>query len=100
MLLVIEFDLDADMIDVPQSVIDNKDALRRKFVRWMHSKNNHQYRKAYTDKNGKKFYGVEYRSDAFVDWLNRKVLYNANEQATVLKQQVSEYPCDAPSLFF
>ncbi len=100
MLLVIEFDLDADVIDVPQSVIDNKDILRRKFVHWMQSKSNHQYRKVYTDISGKKFYGIEYRSDAFVNWLNMKVLHNQKEQAIVIKQMVSEYPSDLPRLFF
>lgn len=100
MTLVIIFDKDIDIIDVPQSVIDNKDNLKKKFLHWVYNKNNKKYRKQHIDKDGKCFYGVMYRSDAFVYWLNKKVLFNNDAHATVLIQHTNDYPNSAPTLFF
>lgn len=38
MRLVIEFDCDADIIDVPEFVIENKDILQRRFWKWLSNK--------------------------------------------------------------
>lgn len=100
MLLVVMFDQDADVVNVPQSVIDNKDSLRKKFLRWIYSKNSLKHQYVIPDMKGKNVHGVKYRGDTFVDWLNEKVLYSSDEQATVLRQQVLDYPNDAPIIFF
>lgn len=100
MLLVIMFDRDADIVNVPQSVIDNKDRLRKKFLRWIYSKNSLKCQNVIPDMKGKNIHGVKYRGDIFVEWLNEKVLCNSDEKATVLRQQVLDYPNDVPILFF
>ena len=100
MLLVVMFDRDADIVNVPQSVIDNKDRLRKKFLRWIYSKNSLKRHNIIPDMKGKNIHGVKYRGDIFVEWLNEKVLCNSDEKATVLRQQVLDYPNDAPILFF
>ena len=100
MLLIIQFDVDADLIDVPQIVIDTRETLRAQFIKWIYNKQNKKYRRAFTDASGKKFYGVQFRGDAFVDWLNRKVLCNSKECATMVKQKIFDYPDDIPILLF
>jgi len=38
MKLVLEFDCDADIIEVPQNVIDNKNLLKKRFLKWIFNK--------------------------------------------------------------
>ncbi len=35
MKLLVQFDVDADIIDVPQKVIDNRDRYRNQFNKWI-----------------------------------------------------------------
>ena len=98
MRMFVEFDVDADIIDVPQSVIDNADHLRSHFLKWLYDKNvRHKY--WYTFKDGSK--GVMYRSDAFVEWLNKKVLKDSEQEAVIIEQHVPiESKRDLPAVFF
>lgn len=101
MRLVLEFDLDADIIEVPQYVLENKEILQKKFLKWLYSKQTkHPYWIMGRDSNGKKFKGVKYRSDAFVEWLNKKVLTEGMGQSSVIEEHVLEYPADLPKLMF
>lgn len=105
MLMVVEFDVGADIINVPQDVINNKDSYRSKFLKWlyspenMHSKKN-PYRIKMTDSDGRTFYGMCYRSEAFVKWLNKKVLKNSSEKAEVVIEHTYDYADDLPKIFF
>ena len=98
MQMFVEFDINADIIDVPQSVIDNREDLRSRFLKWLYDKSvKHKY--WHTFKDGSR--GVMYRSDAFVEWLNKKVLSDSEQKAAIVEQHVSrdgEYPL--PSIFF
>ena len=98
MRIFVEFDVDADIIDVPQSVIDNADHLRSHFLKWLYDKNvRHKY--WYTFKDGSK--GVMYRSDAFVEWLNKKVLKDHEEKAVLVAEEVDiDLYRNLPSIFF
>ena len=98
MRMFIEFDIDADIIDVPQSVIDNKDHLRSCFLKWLYDKSvKHKY--WHTFKDGSK--GVLYRSDAFVEWLNKKFLKDSAQKAIIIEQHVAiEGKRDMPAVFF
>ncbi len=101
MKLVLEFDYDADVIEVPQYVLDNKDLLKKRFLKWIYCKHSkHKYGIILQDSNGKKFKGVKYRSDAFVEWLNEKVLMEDLEKAIVVEEHVMEYPNKLPKLQF
>lgn len=98
MKLVLQFDMDADIIDVPQSVLDQKDTLSDKFLTWIYNKqSNHKY---WVKMQGDKKYGVQYRSDAFIEWLNRYFLKNSEEKATLLTEHICDYPDDLPTLYF
>lgn len=100
MKLVLEFDYDADIIEVPQYVLDNKDLLKKRFLNWMYCKHSrHKYWVTLQDSNGKKFRGVKYRSDAFVEWLNKKVL-EEGQKAIIVENHVVEYPDRLPKLQF
>ena len=98
MRMLVQFDIDADIIDVPQSVIDNKDHLRSRFLKWLYDKSvKHNY--WYTFKDGSK--GVMYRSDAFVEWLNKKILKDSAHKAIIIEQHVAiESKRDMPAVFF
>lgn len=101
MKLVLLFDCDADLIDVPVFVIENKDLLQKRFTKWIYNKNiKHKYWVTVRDSKGKAFLGVRYRSDAFVEWLNKKVLLNDAPKAIILEEHISEYPENLPVLLF
>ena len=101
MQLVVQFDLDVDIIDVPVFVVENKEVLRRKFLNWIYNpQNKHGFWFSVVDKNGKRIVGLKYRSDAFVKWLNLRILKAENEKARVIAQNVVEYPTDLPVIYF
>lgn len=101
MKLILEFDFDADVIEVPQYVLENREVLRKRFLKWLYSgQTRHKYWVTVRDVDGKKFRGVKYRSDAFVEWLNKKVLMDGMEKASILEEHVHEYAEDIPKLVF
>jgi len=85
MRLFVEFDVSADIIDVPESVIRNKEHLHREFLKWLTNKQNkHKY---WVTVQGHR--GLCYRSDAFVEWLNDNYLKDSKEKAVIVQQYVS-----------
>ncbi len=83
--MYIEFDVIAEMIDVPEHVIQKKDYYRNKFLDWLYNPRvKHGYRVAAYDAAGKKFVGMCYGAEAFVQWLNEKVLRGTGETATLV----------------
>ena len=101
MKLVVQFDVTADLIEVPAKVVEKRESLRTRFLKWLydpHSK--HKYRVKVTDSHGKIYIGMQYRSDAFVEWLNKKVLKNSDEKAIILQEHIIDYPEDMPTVFF
>lgn len=101
MLMKVHFDCDADIIDVPQDVVQNCDLYRKRFLKWLYNKSiKHKYWVRQFDGQGNEFWGVRYRSDAFVEWLNKKELDKGNEKAVVIKQYVSFDSGDFPTVYF
>ena len=97
MLLVTKFDIDADLIDVPQSVIEQANVYQEQFFSWLFNKNNnHKY---WWYEKGKKV-GCAYRSDAFIEWLNAFPLRGSKNKAKSVSVHVFEYDNSLPSLFF
>ena len=97
MLLFVEFEISADIIDVPQTVIDDRRQLSRIFLKWLFSPEvKHRYYKTIHGHTG-----VCFRSDAFVEWLNKKILKESQQKAFVVQQYVSiENTQNLPSVFF
>ena len=88
--MIVEFDISADLIQVPEWVVRDRESLRRRFLKWLTGfEGSRRYRKG----------GCYcYRSDAFVYWLNKKVL--EGEQARVVQEYLREWDETLPSIFF
>jgi len=97
MLLFVEFDINADIIDVPQEVIDNRKLLNRACVNWLYSS---AVKPRYTVTiNGHR--GLCYRSEAFVAFLNENLLKDSKQKAFIVEQCVSrDNRQNLPSVFF
>lgn len=98
MQMMLEFDINADIIEVPQSVIDDREMYRRRFLKWLYDKNiHHKYWVSFSDETK----GVCFRANAFVEWLNKKILKDRRGRAVIVLEGVD---IDAyrhlPSLFF
>lgn len=91
MEMIVEFDISADLIRVPEWVVRDREVLRRRFFKWLYGEEgSRRYRKG----------GCWcYRSDAFVYWLNKKVLQDG-ERAEVLQEQLRTWDRELPSIFF
>jgi len=86
MLIKVQFCIDADLIDCPNEICDDISKYQTKFLKWLFDKNNdHKY---WVYKNGEKF-GCCYRSNAFVEWLNKFVINDNHKIATVVGRQVN-----------
>lgn len=92
MKLVLQFDIHTDIIDVPQHIIDDKNKLQKNFFNWLYDRNN-KHRYWVKTQYG---WGVQYSSDAFIEWLNRKTHCNA----TIIEPDVCDYSPDLPILYF
>ena len=85
MKLYVMLDFTAQLIDVPQHVIENKDFYRNKFLDWLYNqKIKHQYRTKALYASGHVFVGMCYDAGAFVEWLNKKVLSKSGDKATII----------------
>lgn len=97
MLLVTQFDIDADIIDVPQTIVEDAEYYQDQFLKWLYNKSvNHSH---WSYKDSKK-HGLIYRSDAFVEWLNKYPLKENSQKAKIVSQHLSEYEKILPILFF
>ena len=98
MKMMVEFDINADIIEVPECVVKDREILRGRFLKWLYNKSvKHKYWVNFLDGSR----GVCYRSDAFVEWLNKKRLKDYPEKAMVLEQEVdSDANRHLPSIFF
>lgn len=91
MKMIVEFDIGGDLIEVPEGVVRDRENLRRRFFKWLYGfEGSRRYRKG----------GVYcYRADAFVYWLNQKILKDG-EEARVLEVGVRDWDDSLPSIFF
>ncbi|MCL2400930.1 MAG: hypothetical protein FWC91_14460 [Defluviitaleaceae bacterium] len=97
MLLVVRFDGAVDIIDVPEFIIANIEDYRKQFLNWLGDENiDHDY---WTYENGVK-YGLSFRSNAFVEWLNTFPLSNTSDVAKTVETFISEYDRNLSSIFF
>ena len=96
MRVALVFDYDADIIDCPEFVAQDLKGLQAEFDKWLFDKNNdHGY---WWYEAGEKV-GCNYRSDAFIDWLNT-VLIQTGEKAVLLEEGVQSYSKELPRLQF
>ncbi len=83
--VLVQFDLDADIIECPNWIIKDLELHQQSFNEWLFDEmNDHSY---WVYENGEK-YGCCYRSNAFVEWLNRFILKECDDKAFVIDKQV------------
>ena len=102
MRMLVEFDVDADIIDVPQYVIDDRLRYRNQFYKWLSDPSvKHKYWRTYKSQDGSNYVCLCYRSEAFVEWLNKK-LRKAGDNVCVVQTHVAidDYRDTLPSIFF
>lgn len=86
MKVLVEFSVDADIIECPKWTVEELPAYQIQFREWLFDKkNDHPY---WVYKNEEK-HGCCYRSHAFVEWLNNFVMQDNLEKATVIEECVS-----------
>lgn len=97
MKVVLEFCINADIIECPNNIIKDIKKHQLDFFNWLFDENNdHSY---WMYENGKKE-GCCYRSDAFVEYLNTFVLSESKEKAVIIEQETNDYSKDVPCLNF
>lgn len=85
MKLYIALDVTAEVVEVPDQVLVKIDFYKNKFLDWLYNPRvKHKYRVEAHDATGKKFVGMSYGAEAFVEWLNKKVLRGIDEKASVV----------------
>lgn len=103
MKVFIKFDCYADIVEVPEAITQSLSKYKRKFLNWMYDrKNDHGYWVKVSDGKGSWYYGVEYGSDAFVKWLNKRVIKDKYEKAVIVERDldIDDYDGIMPSIFF
>ncbi len=102
MELIVEFDLNADLVSVPESVVENIDVIRQRFLRWVYSpEGQKKLTKRMVGSDGQSFVCVCYNSEEFIDWLNKKVLQAGEDRATLVEKNIdSSSRGSVPSIFF
>lgn len=102
MYLIVEFDLNSDLVDVPEKVIENMEDVRHSFLRWVYSPHNKKkFAKIVKDSNGHSLECICYNSEEFIDWLNKKVLQAGENKATLVEKNIDRQSCrNYPSIFF
>jgi len=86
MKLIINFGPDCDTVDVPEIVIEKLRDYDIQFQKWLCDKSiDHDY--WVYDEEGEKV-GCQFRSEAFVEWLNVYPLKNSPEKAKVISRYI------------
>ncbi len=99
MLLVIRFDMDADIVDVPQVVIQNMDEYYQEFYAWLENpENRHSYWHDNSANGGSKD-ALWFRSDAFLEWLNMQKVCRESK-ATLVASGVWDWDGSLPLISF
>lgn len=84
--ILVKFCVDADIIECPDWIVTDLKLYQQSFDQWLFDKkNDHPY---WMYKNDEK-YGCRYRANAFVEWLNRFVLYSDLEKSSVLDEYIN-----------
>lgn len=97
MKVVVRMTYDADIIEVPNHIGENIKEYQAEFDEWLYNKNNdHPF---WTYKDGEK-YGVCFRSNAFVYWLNNVKLVGSENSVSVVDSFLQKYDPKLPIIYF
>lgn len=97
MKVIINFCIDADLIECPDELTGKISEYRNQFLDWLgDEKNDHAY---WHYVNGQKI-GNCFRSDAFVEWLNTFILSSRAKKARVLEEKITDWDKHLITLYF
>jgi hypothetical protein len=88
---------DVDIVDIPEEILKNIDGIQKDFLKWLFDKHNdHKY--WVLDGNEKKY--CEYRSEAFVEWINENLVKSLESKAIVIEKYANNINCNFPIICF
>lgn len=99
----VELDCYADIIEIPDPIAVKIKKYRNQFLDWIYDKgNDHGYWVKGVDGKGKSFCGIQFDTDAFVEWLNKYVIKNKYEPARIAERKldIHDYDGDMLKIFF
>ena len=84
----------ADIIEIPEPVALKIKKYRKQFLEWLYDPSSkHSYRVRVPDGNGSWFYAVVHDTSAFVEWLNKRIIKNKYEPATIVAYNLDADSC-------
>ena len=97
MKVVLKFEYDADVIDVPDFIGNDINDYQEKFDEWLYDESNDHPFWLYS--KGKKDC-VSFRADAFIYWLNGCILVDSREKARIYDSFAKKYDKKHPTIYF
>lgn len=86
MRLYVELDGTAEVIEAPEHVVAKRCYYRNKFLDWLYNPRvKHKYRVITYNARGELSVVMCYGAEAFVEWLNKKVLQKRGEKAEIVE---------------
>jgi hypothetical protein len=87
-------DIYADILEIPDPVALKIRKYRKQFLQWLYDpKAKHPYRVKVPDGKGSWFYGVVHDTNAFVEWLNQRVIRSKYPPAVIVESGLSPDAC-------
>jgi hypothetical protein len=84
----------ADILEIPDPVALKILKYRKQFLQWLYDpKAKHPYRVKVPDGKGSWFYGVVHDTNAFVEWLNQRVIRSKYPPAVIVESGLSPDAC-------
>lgn len=84
----------ADILEIPDPVALKIRKYRKQFLQWLYDpKAKHPYRVKVPDGKGSWFYGVVHDTNAFVDWLNQRVIRSKYPPAVIVESGLTPDAC-------
>ena len=84
----------ADILEIPDPVALKIRKDRKQFLQWLYDpKAKHPYRVKVPDGKGSWFYGVVHDTNAFVDWLNQRVIRSKYPPAVIVESGLTPDAC-------
>ena len=97
MKIALQFTYHADIISVPEEIGIKINKYQQKFDKWLYDKENDHGHWVFI--NGRKA-AASFDTTTFVDYLNEVYLYDSDEKAIIVQENVKEIPSEIPTLFF
>ena len=96
MLVNVIYEMDFDIIDVPDSIANNINDIQQEFFNWLFDESNdHGY---WIISNGIKC--CAYGTKEFVKWINDNLAYESDEKAKIISRNLTGLNNNYPTIYF